>query len=269
MVESHCKLVIMLEKEKGSRRRPPTITLPTCAPEVSRTTGPAVLARVTPRLLVSGYEATLDLARLQVQGISHILNVAGAQGCPPLHPRHFVYKSLYIPDNPKVDILLLLYLAIEFITAALDAGGCVLVHCSQGISRAPTVICAYLMWASGLTYTQALNKVLAVYPRADPNLGFLSQLQRFSEDLPGAYTYSASHGVFMECRSQCDPTSLLLTKGNHAYYLIGAGCDDHELRSGLKMLSLLERFRGKSCAAIQGVPRELRPVLQDLRISLK
>ena len=263
------KLVTMLEKVKGSRRRPPTISLPTGAPEVSRMTGPTVLARVAPGLLVSGYEATLDLSRLQTHGVTHVLNLAGTQNCPPLHPRHLVYQSLHIPDNPKVDILFFLYLAFEFITAALGAGGCVLVHCSQGISRAPTVACAYLMWSAGLSQRQALAHVLSAHPRADPNLGFLSQLQRFQEDLPGAYTYSAPHGIFMECRAACFPTSLLLTRGDRAYYLIGAGCEDRELRSGLKMLALLERFGGKAGAAVQGVPNELGPVLQDLRISLK
>jgi len=73
----------------------------------------------------------------------------------------------------------------------------------------------------------------------------------------------------MECRAACFPTSLLLTRGDRAYYLIGAGCEDRELRSGLKMLALLERFGGKAGAAVQGVPNELGPVLQDLRISLK
>ncbi len=158
------KLVTMIEKAKGSRRKPPTISLPTGAPEVSRTTGPTVLARVAPRLLVSGYEATVDLARLQTHGVTHVLNLAGTQSCPPLHPCYLVYQNLHIPDNPKVDILCFLYLAFEFITAALEVGGCVLVHCSQGISRAPTVACAYLMWSAGLSQSQALALSAAAVP---------------------------------------------------------------------------------------------------------
>ncbi len=55
----------------------------------------------------------------------------------------------------------------------------VLVHCLGGISRSPTLVCAYLMKSCGLTWRQALEFVKAKRSCVDPNIGFLSQLEEW------------------------------------------------------------------------------------------
>ena len=61
------------------------------------------------------------------------------------------------------------------------AGGVVLVHCAQGVSRSATLVAGYLMWAEKLPCEAALATVRAARPVADPNEGFLLQLREFGD----------------------------------------------------------------------------------------
>ena len=74
-------------------------------------------------------------------------------------------------DTPGEDILAVLYDALEFIDMALKAGGSVLVHCSQGVSRSATLVIAYLMWRTGLSYDEVFAKVKESRGVANPNIG--------------------------------------------------------------------------------------------------
>jgi dual specificity phosphatase 12 len=87
-----------------------------------------------------------------------------------------------MPDNNKIDILFFIYVALEFMDAAISGGGSVLVHCMRGCSRAPSIACAYLMWKEGLTLQDFLTKNRHL--DLSPNFNFMCQLRRFA----------ASHG---------------------------------------------------------------------------
>lgn len=51
--------------------------------------------------------------------------------------------TIPVQDTEYDDLLVHLPQACQFIQAALDEGGRVLVHCVMGISRSATVICAF------------------------------------------------------------------------------------------------------------------------------
>ena len=59
------------------------------------------------------------------------------------------------------------------------AGGRVLVHCVQGISRSSTIVISYLMLTQNLNYEDALKFVESRRKIVSPNLGFSIQAQIF------------------------------------------------------------------------------------------
>lgn len=68
--------------------------------------------------------------------------------------------------------------AVEFITKALESGGRVLIHCAMGKSRSVTVAVAFLISKyPDLTPTAALEKIREARPIAEPNEGFMKQLE--------------------------------------------------------------------------------------------
>jgi protein-tyrosine phosphatase len=125
---------------------------------------------------MSSYEATKSLGDLNLFGITHILNLADTAICPKRHST-ITYQNLRIPDNAKVDILFCIYTAIRYIDEIVMSGENVLVHCLKGLSRAPTIVCAYLMWKEEISSQMAWEMMQQF--EIDPNFGFLCQLKFF------------------------------------------------------------------------------------------
>ena len=62
--------------------------------------------------------------------------------------------------------------------AARSSGGCVLVHCSQGVSRSAALTIGYLMWKLGRPYQEVADLVKAIRGVTNPNIGFACQVGR-------------------------------------------------------------------------------------------
>ncbi|XP_064418580.1 dual specificity protein phosphatase 13B-like isoform X2 [Latimeria chalumnae] len=94
------------------------------------------------------------------------------------------YKDLQVKylgveafDGPAFNISAFFYPVAEFLKEGLStSGGKVFVHCVMGISRAASLVVAFLMIYEHMTLVEALK---AVNQQRDicPNSGFLSQLQ--------------------------------------------------------------------------------------------
>jgi hypothetical protein len=65
--------------------------------------------------------------------------------------------------------------ALNFIQAALDAKGCVLVHCQHGHSRSVAIVSAYLMRSRSISAAAAVD-IVAAARLIDINPGFQIQL---------------------------------------------------------------------------------------------
>jgi protein-tyrosine phosphatase len=69
---------------------------------------------------------------------------------------------------------------VGIISDLRSQGRTVLVHCDMGQSRSAMVVAAYLMRSHNLTAAQALDRVIARNPHADPNHRFLAGLDELS-----------------------------------------------------------------------------------------
>lgn len=126
-------------------------------------------------LFVGGEMAAANKELLLALGITHVINMAAS-----LIPNHFsdifAYTPLYLDDTPSEDISCHLYRLLHVIHEAQRAGGKVLVHCHQGVSRSCSVCIAYLMLYEALPYEKAFDSVKSARGICNPNAGFCSQL---------------------------------------------------------------------------------------------
>jgi ADP-ribosyl-[dinitrogen reductase] hydrolase len=79
--------------------------------------------------------------------------------------------------NPNLDFVL--RDTADAIVAWRDAGQTVFVHCAAGVSRTTAVAAAYLARRLGCSGLEALQRVTAAHPAAQPNEGFVEALERF------------------------------------------------------------------------------------------
>lgn len=69
-------------------------------------------------------------------------------------------------------------------------GGCVLIHCTAGVSRSASLCLAYLMKHQRMTLRKAFMHLRSVRPAIRPNTGFFRQLIDLELRLFGSETVS-------------------------------------------------------------------------------
>ncbi|KAG1673569.1 hypothetical protein FOA52_003869 [Chlamydomonas sp. UWO 241] len=176
-------------------------------------------ACVRPGLLLSGLTVEADAASLRQAGVSHVLQVG--DGLSPSHPGQFQYLSLLLLDQDDADLVSLLPACCDFIDGGIRGGGTVLVHCGVGVSRSAAVVCAYLMWSTGVGFKEARASLKAVRPKVNPNLGFALQLQL----LEGGLRSGDSLLAFASAWAPWDSNRMLAAAW-------GGAADDRTLASG-------------------------------------
>ena len=143
-------------------------------------------SRITPYLYIGDKLDADNLPLLLHLNITHILNMANNTP-PPKHADLFVYVHLPISDSENQSIGPVLPRALSLIRDAHESGGCVLVHCAQGISRSVTLAAAYLISKDGprMHLDTVMRRISAARPQAKPNTNFAVQLAHFEYDQQG------------------------------------------------------------------------------------
>jgi protein-tyrosine phosphatase len=138
-----------------------------------------VMTEILPHIFVGNTSDAQDLGRLTKNGITHVLN------CTPDLP--FLLENKYkcmridVLDLPSQNIRKHFDQAIEFIDSALRSKGNILVHCSAGISRSPTLVLAYMMKKNHWTLEEAFDKMRKLRQIVDPNVSFIVQLKEWEK----------------------------------------------------------------------------------------
>jgi len=113
------------------------------------------------------------------EGVTAVLNVCELKDI--YRTEHYLWKP--IDDRNNAATLKFLEETVAFIDEHRKAGRVVYVHCNQGISRAPMVMAAYLMYSKGWTRREALNHLREARPSVRPNQGFVDLLFFWEEKL--------------------------------------------------------------------------------------
>lgn len=126
-----------------------------------------------------------DKETLDERGIRAVINAAAGHTKNFFEGQGIYYLPLALDDLPVEEITAVLYDCFDFMQAAHEAGHSVLLHCNHGVSRSPAIATAWLMWRHNMAYEAAFNVVKSCRHIADPNPGFVVQLQQWEKRLPG------------------------------------------------------------------------------------
>lgn len=132
-------------------------------------------------IYVSGYKPTLDEPFLHSNQITHIINCAGgSKTFTPLFFKGIHYKTIQLRDDSLTNLTLTIKEFIDYIESLEHFPTTnILIHCYEGISRAPALVCAYLMWKKRIAFNEALALVKQKRKCVDINLGFMCQLEQY------------------------------------------------------------------------------------------
>uniref|UniRef100_A0A8C4NJK9 protein-tyrosine-phosphatase n=1 Tax=Eptatretus burgeri TaxID=7764 RepID=A0A8C4NJK9_EPTBU len=120
--------------------------------------------------LVVDFDTNTSVDERQLQKLQIDAKETSVASCPP-QAFHFLL------DEEGADLLGVLPGALDYIDQALASAGRILVHCESGVSRAPAVIAAWLMFSENLSLPTALQHLRMLRPDVEPNAGFISQLK--------------------------------------------------------------------------------------------
>lgn len=145
---------------------------------------------VAPRLYVGDLHSAFDAPHLQARHITHVVNLV--PGIPPLHD-NVVYCHVPCLDHEAFDITTAFATTNAFIQDALnDPDHNVLVHCSVGRSRSVAVAMAYLVATTTKSVARILKDVQRERPIAQPNDGFMAQLDAYHAHMSNQLYTNAS-----------------------------------------------------------------------------
>ncbi|KAG2357210.1 protein-tyrosine phosphatase-like protein [Suillus spraguei] len=131
---------------------------------------------IADNVFIGNLSAALSTDVRKKLGITHILSV-----CTEYSSTDHNHLTIPVQDSEYEDLLIHLPRGCSFIQSALNQGGKVLVHCAMGVSRSPTIVCAYLMSTRQLSAHAAVQYVRKRRPQIHPNYGFMKQLIAFGE----------------------------------------------------------------------------------------
>lgn len=148
---------------------------------------------VYPNIYISGYQIANDQNFLLQNNFTHIINCSCGSSMDSgirFHSPEIKYLSIYLRDDPSIDIIHNILQAIDFIEndsqknlTAPERKTKVLFHCIEGVSRGPALAAGYLMWKFGMDKVEAIRIISEKRKCVDINLGFSVQLSKWEKYL--------------------------------------------------------------------------------------
>lgn len=146
--------------------------------------------KIIPNLYLGASWNANNIRELMHYKIDTIVNVAYEIGC--YYTDKFQYHRYYWDDHESFQILDDLDLVVDQIYHDIKNGKNVFVHCAMGISRSAAVIIAYLIKYENKNYEDAFVTVKKIRENINPNHGFNSQLNTFSQKIHKIFDCSVS-----------------------------------------------------------------------------
>lgn len=145
-------------------------------------------AKITKRVFLGCSKSATNEKWLHDNSITHVLNVANECMIQEDLYNKLGISWMHLKMNDSVKpsknrLQEYMYEAIDFIDAANCSKGRILVHCSAGVSRSPTIVAIYLMKHKKIKLLKALTRLREKRAIIYPNKGFFKQLVQIEANL--------------------------------------------------------------------------------------
>eukprot|EP00993_Chasmostoma_nieuportense_P004341 NODE_5015_length_710_cov_8.768439_g4852_i0.p1 GENE.NODE_5015_length_710_cov_8.768439_g4852_i0~~NODE_5015_length_710_cov_8.768439_g4852_i0.p1 ORF type:complete len:208 (-),score=61.73 NODE_5015_length_710_cov_8.768439_g4852_i0:86-646(-) len=134
-------------------------------------------SEIFPWLYLGNARDAVNYDTLKSKNIKWILNISKEVDCPEAERLGYTYMQIDVEDNSDVPIGDHFHSATEFIENARKHQERILVHCRRGISRSATIVIAYVMQYTNMSFDEAFDYVKAKRHIINPNLGFVLALE--------------------------------------------------------------------------------------------
>ena len=154
------------------------------------------LSKITENIYTSGYLVAKDIPFLLKNNFTHVINCSRGSSMETTNDESsdannydkspsIKYLPIFLRDDPGADIIICFFQTIDFIESKEESNKPkkILIHCIEGISRAPALIAGYLMWKQNLRTENAIAIVKSQRNSVDINLGFIIQLHKWENYL--------------------------------------------------------------------------------------
>ena len=141
---------------------------------------------ITDNIYISGYKYSIDYNYLKKNNFTHIINCAGGSNYfIPIKFNDFSYYTINLRDDSSSSIIeaIMWFLSFMHNIKSNNPNSKILVHCAEGISRAPALMCSYLMWKMNIDSKTAMNIIKEKRSCIDINIGFIFQLDSLRKDM--------------------------------------------------------------------------------------
>lgn len=146
-----------------------------CTPPCSEILPTARITEVYDKLFIGPIQGAYKLKELRDNKITHVLNVS----CTYYTKRpKLVYLDIDVHDSLSEDVKRHFRITNRYIDEGRKTG-CVLVHCTDGKSRAPTFVLAYLIAKQKIKLKDGILTLRSKVPEIQPNENFMHQLTEY------------------------------------------------------------------------------------------
>ena len=154
------------------------------------------LSKITDNIYTSGYLVAKDIPFLLKNNFTHVINCSRGSSMETSNDEvndannynkspSIKYLPIFLRDDPGADLIKCFFQTIDFIEREDESNKSkkILIHCIEGISRAPALIAGYLMWKQNIKTENAIEFIKSKRKCIDINLGFIIQLHKWENYL--------------------------------------------------------------------------------------
>ena len=154
------------------------------------------LSKITDNIYTSGYLIAKDIPFLLKNNFTHVINCSRGSSMETSNDEvsdannynkspSIKYLPIFLRDDPGADLIKCFFQTIDFIEREDESNKSkkILIHCIEGISRAPALIAGYLMWKQNIKTENAIEFIKSKRKCIDINLGFIIQLHKWENYL--------------------------------------------------------------------------------------